>query len=312
MTAQDRRSSEPDRQGRGYLASALAGAAAIVSIEAFLVFPGHLLAAQIIYAALVLVLVNAGPRHETATLSPAAETAVAALRALALVPLLRVVALGLPMRDWTEPVAVMAVALPVGLVALRLAPLVRLRLRTLLSVRLTFADAYATLAGVVLGLVACVAGAPTLWPDGAPDGRIALGIAAATLAAAVEELVFRGLVQGTLQRAAGRVGMLVAGAVFTATYLDAGATALVLTIALAGAIFGHAVARGGRLAGVVTGHVLLVVGAGAIWPALLDESRLPEVHEPRTTIVLSIAIACVVVLACWQPVAPTASSIDRS
>lgn len=290
-----------DRGGLAYLGAALAGVVAIVAVEALLVLPGHLLAAQIIDAVLVFALVNAGPRHATDAPSARTSAALAALRALALVPLSRVVALGLPMRDWSEPLAVIAIALPIGVVALRLTPIVGLSLRRLFSPRMSLPDLYAVLAGVVLGLLAFTAGAPALWPDGAADDRIALALAAAALAATVEELVFRGLVQGTLQRAFGRLGLLAAVALFAATYLDAGSAALVLTIALAGVVFSHAAATSGALVGVIVGHVLLVVGAGGLWPALIEESALPQLREPATTIGLSIAIAVAIVLAVWHP-----------
>ena len=282
------------------IGATITAAGAIVAVEALLVAPGHLLTAQICDALLVLVLVNAGPRREAGKLPDATNAAIAALRALALVPLMRVVALGLPMRDWSEPVAIMAVALPVGAVALRLAALVGLRLGDLLAPRAARFELYALVAGVALGLLAYLAGAPALWPDHADDGRIALGLAAAVVAASVEELVFRGLVQGTLHRALGRGGVLAAAAVFAATYLDAGSAPLVLTVALAGLIFGHVVARTGTLAGAVLGHVLLVVGAGAVWPALLDSSDSLS-DDTTVTVALSIAIAAVAVLACRPP-----------
>lgn len=285
-------------RARAYVAAALAAAAAIVAIEAALVVPGHLLAAQIADAALVFVLVNAGPRRATQVLTERAATALAALRGLALVPLIGVVALGLPMRDWSEPVAVLAVALPVGVVALRLAPGAVVASQSLFSLRPLVPNLYAIGAGAALGVVAYLAGAPALWPDGAPTDRIALGIAAGIVAACVEELVFRGLVQRSLQRAAGRVGMLVAAAIFASTYLGAGSTALVLTVALAGVVFSHTVARTGALGGVIAGHVALVVGAGAIWPALVDESPLPQ---PQAAIALAAAIAIAVAIACRQP-----------
>lgn len=299
-----------DRRELAYLAAAVASVVAIIAVEALLVVPGHLLAAQIIDALLVLVLVNSGPRRAQGVPSARSAAALAALRALALVPLVRVVALGLPMRDWAEPVAVLAIALPVGGVALRLAPVVGLRLRRLLSVGGRLADLYAIFAAATLSLLAYLSGVPRLWPDGADGERIALGVGAAVVAAAVEELVFRGLVQGTLQRAFGRVGMLAATAIFAATYLDAGSTALVLTFVLAGVVFMHAVAVAGALAGVIAAHVLLVTGAGAIWPALLDEQGLP-VAEPGTSIGLSIAIALAIGLACWQPLAARSDEDGR-
>ncbi len=299
------RTAARDWRALSYVSAALLCGAAIVAVEALLVVPGHLLAAQIVDALLVLALVNAEPRRGAGALSPRAAAAVAALRGLALVPLIRVFALGLPMRDWTEPVAVLAVALPVGLVALRLAEVVGLRPRLLFSWRPSIADLYAVGAGTALGLLAYAVGAPALWPDGADGDRIALAVAAAIVAACVEEVVFRGVVQGTLQRAAGRVGLLTAIVIFASTHLDAGSTTLVLTIALAGVVFAHAVAHTGTLPGVMTGHVLFVLSAGAVWPALLDESRLPELDDSPTAVILLTAIAINMVIACWRPVVRT-------
>ena len=292
----------PDRRTLAYVSAPFATIAAIIAVEALLVVGGHLLTAQAFYALLVLVLVNAGPR-EPASLSTPATAALGALRALALVPLIRVVALALPMRNWNDSVALLAVALPVGLVALRLAPLVGLRLRLVFSPRASLADVYAVSAGVVLSFLAYAAGAPALWPEDAPGDRVGLGIAAAVVAASVEEIVFRGLIQGTLQRAAGRLGLVAACAAFAATYLGSGSTAFVLTFALAGVVFAHAVACTGRLGGVILGHMLLVVGAGGVWPVLLDEGTTGAIHEPQTTIALSVAIAITLALALGHPLA---------
>jgi membrane protease YdiL (CAAX protease family) len=278
-----------DTRARLYVAAVLASSAAIVAIEAALVVPGHVLEAQIAHAVLLFVLVNAGPRRDR-VLSQRAGAALAALRALSLVPLIRVVALGLPMRSWSEPVSVLAIALPVTIVALRLAPLVGLQRRRMLWIGPAFAHLYAITAGCVLGLVAYLVGAPKLWSAGAADGDVAAAILAAVAAACCEELVFRSLVQSTLQRAIGRVGILVAAAIFAASYLDAGPTELVLTFALAGVVFSGAFARSGALIGVMAGHVILVVSAGAVWPALLHDRAL-EPYRMSTTIALAVAIA---------------------
>ncbi|HEV2786733.1 MAG TPA: hypothetical protein VGV67_10120, partial [Solirubrobacteraceae bacterium] len=90
-----------DVHERAYLGAALLSVLVIVAVEALLVAPGHLLAAQIVDAVLVFALINPGPRSADDVPSAPVATALAALRALALVPLIRVVALGLPMRDWT-------------------------------------------------------------------------------------------------------------------------------------------------------------------------------------------------------------------
>ena len=156
-----RRSRSPDRG---------AGGGAIVAVEALLVVPGHLLAASIATPARAP-LVNAGPRRERGGLSARASASIAALRALALVPLIRVVALALPMRDWSEPVAIIAVALPSGG---RTAARARRRTAAAapaLPAPLLRGPVRPCLAGAALSLVAFRAGVPALWPDGAAGDR---------------------------------------------------------------------------------------------------------------------------------------------
>jgi membrane protease YdiL (CAAX protease family) len=137
-----------------------------------------------------------------------------------------------------------------------------------------------------------------LWAAGAGDDEIAAAIVAAVAAACCEELVFRSLVQSTMQRAIGRAGMLVAAAIFASSYLDAGPTEVVLIFALAGVVFTDAFARSQALAGVMAGHVILVVSAGALWPELLDDRAL-EPYRLSTTIALAAAIVVAGVLA-WR------------
>jgi hypothetical protein len=149
-----------------YLAALAALAAAVVAVEACLVAADHLLAAQIIDAVLVLLLVNIGPRDRS-DLSKRAEAALAALRALALVPLIRVVALALPMRNWSEAAGVLLIALPIGLAAMQLAPFLGIARRQLVTFRLELSHLYAAGGGAALGLVAYLS-------DRRPSGRMAL------------------------------------------------------------------------------------------------------------------------------------------
>ena len=123
-----------------------------------------------------------------------------------------------------------------------------------------------------------------------------MALVAAVVAAAVEEGVFRGLVQITMQRAAGRVGFVGSVVLFSATYLGTGSAALVLTFALAGLIFADNVARTGSLVGAGLGHVVLVLAAGALWPAVLGRRHHASLSDLGTTIVLSLAIAVVAAL----------------
>ena len=117
-------------------------------------------------------------------------------------------------------------------------------------------------------------------------------------------VVFRGLVQVTLQRMVGGAGVLAASGLFASTYLGVRPVALILTVALAGLLFGVAVAWTGSLRGAVLGHVLFVVAAGAVWPSLLGRSHPPRLPELATTIALSVALAVVAVIALLRPVVP--------
>lgn len=265
-------------------------AAAFVVTEASLVLPGHLLAAQVIDAVLVLVLVNVGPRNSDG-LSTQDVALARALRALALAPLIRVFALGLPMREWSDATGVLIIALGTAAVALQIAPVVGIAQRRLLSLRLMAPHGIAIGCGAALGCAAYLAGAPALWTQGAASGDVALAVVAATCAAVVEELVFRGIIHVTLQRALGAAAALCSTVIFAAMYLEAGTTAGVLIYALAGFIFAHSVSRTASLAGAMIGHVLLAVGAGAAWPLVFDRTRPFELPEPLTTVLLTIAIA---------------------
>ena len=160
-----------DGEATGLCVLLVAFAAASVAIEASLVLPGHLLAAQIAYAVLVLVLVNIAPR-DPAALSDRAAAAQSALRALALVPLIRVFALGLPARGWSQAAALLldcgadrrrrAADGPDG----RRAPPRPAEPRGCRP-----PHALAIAAGLLLGGVAYLAGAPALWPQGARVAR---------------------------------------------------------------------------------------------------------------------------------------------
>jgi membrane protease YdiL (CAAX protease family) len=264
--------------------------AALIAVEATLIAPGHLLAGDIVDAALVLFLVSvtAGTVVGERSMRPAA--ALLAMRALALVALVRVVGLGLPLHDGSEALGTLAVAVLIGFAAIRTGPLVGVSLRTLTQMRSPLVQAAAAGAGLALGLVAYLLGAPRLWPQGAGAGRVLLGLIAAVAAAGVEEIVFRGVVQVSLQRAAGRAGLIGASLLFTATYLDLSTVALVMVLALAGLVFALSVAHSGTLTGAIAGHVLLAVGAGALWPVLLGRHHPAWLHEPGATIGLGVAV----------------------
>jgi membrane protease YdiL (CAAX protease family) len=86
---------------------------------------------------------------------------------------------------------------------------------------------------------------------------------------ALEELVFRGLVQGALDAVVGGWAVPLVNALFTATYLGSGSAAYTLFMCAFGMTCGWWVRRTGSVAGAATGHGLLAVGLLVLWPSLL-------------------------------------------
>jgi membrane protease YdiL (CAAX protease family) len=178
-----------------------------------------------------------------------------------------------------------------------LAPLAGVDLRALTLARRDRSQAPAVCAGLGLGLVAYFLGAPPVVPAHAGVARVLVAIVAVIATAVVEELVFRGLVQVTLQRLVGGVGVVAAALLFASTYLDAGSTALVLALALAGVVFGYSVARTGSLAGAIAGHCALSLGAVLLWPAVFGRSPSSWLDTWLTAIVLALLVAAVALAA---------------
>ncbi len=287
------------------------GVAALIGVEAGLIARGHLLAGDIADAAIVVALLNVGRAPKASAPSAPVNVTIAAARALAFAALIRVVALGLPLRDGSNVLGTLVVTGLVGVPAIFAAPYLGVSLWAMatrfppVGLRTAVAGLVAVAAaGLALGLVAYLAGAPDLWRAGASRNQVLVALVAACAAAAVEEVAFRGLVQVTLQRVAGRAGVLAASALFAATYVAIRPVALLLTIALAGLVFALSVAWTGRLQAAVVGHLLFVVGAGGLWPGVIGRRHPAGLSEPGTTIGLSVALAVVAAIVLLRPVAP--------
>ena len=122
MSAEARRQAW-DRQGIGMVLLCIAS---LIAVEALLFAPGHVLAGQIADAVLLFLIlqVRLGPvrRPPTSWSSSHAPSlgwnpsvpAREAMRSLALIPLIRVVSIGLPLRDVSHAAGTLAVALIVG------------------------------------------------------------------------------------------------------------------------------------------------------------------------------------------------------
>jgi membrane protease YdiL (CAAX protease family) len=121
-----------------------------------------------------------------------------------------------------------------------------------------------------------------LFTSGAGATVLIGSLAAVTTTALAEELLFRGVLLAQFARLAGRAGLLAPTALFAITYASSGSIALVLTMALAGALFAYAVHSSGRLGGALCGHALLSLGAGVLLPGVLG-TRTGSVPALATT-----------------------------
>ncbi len=279
-------------------------AALLIGSEAGLIENHHVLAGGIVDAGLVLILANAVPDPISPTTPRVVDPADAAMRALAVVALCRVIAIGLPLRDASTALATLVVALLVAGATLGTARVVAVPIRAMMKVRAPRLQRQAILAGFVLGLAAYLVGAPRIWAPRASADRVLLALAAAVAAAFTEELLFRGLLLVSLRRVAARGGMLASTAMFTATYLGAGSAALVLVIALAAVVFASVVVRSGSLTGALGGHAVLALCAGGLCPALFGVGHTGLAHSPVATVVLAL----VLVVLCTRALSAAATS----
>jgi GT2 family glycosyltransferase/membrane protease YdiL (CAAX protease family) len=259
----------------------LAGAL-VLGAQLGLIRRGHILAGQIVDATLVFAILNAAGTLRSS------HTA-AAMRGLALVALIPVIAAGLPLWHRSNPAAILFVAVPVAVAALTIAPTAGVPRLALIRADRLVLQLVAVLTGAALGLVAYLVGSPALWTHG--SHRLASAIAAAAMVGVAEELVFRGVLQPALDRAIGRTGVLLATGLFASTVVGAGPTALVLTLVLAGVVFALAVVQTRAPGGAIAGHIALSVGALVAWPAALGARHPGWLAHQATTPVLACLVA---------------------
>jgi membrane protease YdiL (CAAX protease family) len=224
----------------GVLAVPLAALAA----GELLVADGRLLAAAMVDAVLLLALVNAAAQRP-------------ALAALAVVPLVRLLALVMPLGNVAPPYWNALVGVPAATAIVATARSLGLTRREFGLRRAPLAPQLAVAAtGVPLGLAAYVA----LRPADAPYAAAA--VAAVVAAGIVEELLFRGLLQRT-------GGPLLATAAYGVCAIASGSAWFVLVAVVTGAWFSYAVARHRCLWGVIGAHALAAAGLVLAWPALV-------------------------------------------
>jgi membrane protease YdiL (CAAX protease family) len=187
--------------------------------------------------------------------------------ALALVPLLRLSSLALTSSD---PVAFLVVS---GLPVLLAVTLAAGALDVPGALRLWEIGGRVQwhVAGACVALAVFFApllGVAPLSP-GASGGEVLVAALVAFLFVGVlEELLFRGVVQGSLDPLLGPLSVPAADVLFTATYLGSGSWSYVLLMAAFGLACGWWVRLSRSVAGVAVGHGLFAVVFLVLWPQL--------------------------------------------
>jgi membrane protease YdiL (CAAX protease family) len=253
--AADRRALEPATARRRASIAVVACAAGLGAVEWLAAFGPPVAAAAVDATALVLLLgiwIAGGER---------------AMAALALVPLLRLADMALAGSD---PAATLVAG---GLPALLAVCLAAHRLELPGILRL-WEIRRRSQWHVALGALAAsgvIDAALRVGPIAPVDSVLTvLGLAAVVFvfAGVLEELLFRGLVQASMTPLLGPWAVLVADALFAATYAGAASGAYVAVMAGFGLAWGWWVRRTGSLAGAAVGHGSLAAGLLVIWPAV--------------------------------------------
>lgn len=195
------------------------------------------------------------------------EQATPLLPALALAPLLQLASLALAVRS--PLVTLCAAGVPVLLATLLAAreagivPLVR-------ATDLRRADQWApALAALPLGAAGVLLlGSHPLERGASPALVLAGCVAVFIFSGLLEELVFRGVIQGALEPL-GPSSVPLASSLFAAMYFASGSVAAVMAAVTGGALAGWWRHRTGSVAGVALAHGVLAAGYLVLWPALL-------------------------------------------
>ena len=242
--------------------------AALCLAELLLVFVDSL-AGAVAYAVVLLALVNqaAWQRDRGADAPDSAAIQQEWLLALALVPVLQLVAVASPSHGLTEVERQLLILVPLLPALAWAAWIARVPALALMrgsrGVQLGI-----TAAGLPLGYLGYrLAGSAPVTERGRLGGPVAPA-AVVALAAAVEELVFRGFLLRTLMAVFPASAFAWSGVVFALAYLGVRPFAYVALMAGFGFLFGWLAQQTRALAGVVGAHVLLSVGAVVLWPAV--------------------------------------------
>jgi hypothetical protein len=212
-----------------------------------------------------------------------------AFGALALAATIPLAGAALPLRHMSQSVGTLTIAFPVAASTLYFASRRTIRLRPLFTRSAYALQVLAVLAAAMLGFCAFLLRAPELQTD--HPGRAALGVVAVLVSAAVEELLFRGVLQTTLTRVLGGTGVMLSIVVSAALFTSFGWWMLA---ALAATIVFAIVAPRGGLGSAFIAHAAFVIGAVLVWPAVFDHTRPNMVAAVPLGLVFSVALVALV------------------
>jgi membrane protease YdiL (CAAX protease family) len=188
-----------------------------------------------------------------------------AIAALSLVPLLRISGLALASSHLTATYVLAGLPVLAGIILAAHA----LDVPGVLAVwqirrRSQWHVALATL--VIARVAAALLSVPPVSSGGSAAELLAAAAAVFVFAGVLEELLFRGVIQATLEPVARGWSVVLADTLFAATYLGSGSPAYAVFMALFGLACGWWVRRTGSVAGAAVAHGLLAAGVLVVWP----------------------------------------------
>lgn len=255
------------RSNEGLVALYVAAIAAAEICFAFLDVAVGVLA----HALIVFALLNHRLRAKDAARSGSRQLA-DVLLSLSLVPLLRIFSAVMPVREVPAIYQYALVGVPLLIAAAAVARVVGAEALVASLRRWSWREqGPVALSGILLSLVAFLIVRPDPVMEGLEWDRIVLGsLILMVFSGFAEEVIFRGLLQGSLSLLVGRRSIVWSTLLFTIVYIGASPPAYIAFVALLGLASGWFVARTGSLLGVGLAHGLLNVGLILVWPSVFS------------------------------------------
>jgi membrane protease YdiL (CAAX protease family) len=110
---------------------------------------------------------------------------------------------------------------------------------------------------------------PPLIADRSLPKLVAAALVVFVFVGVLEELLFRGVVQGAMTAMLGGASVVLADLLFAATYVGSGSVPYTVLMATFGLACGFWVRHTGSVAGAAVGHGLFAAGLLVIWPVIL-------------------------------------------